>query len=61
LKVYANSLPQKIGNKQNQSVHTRAAFLKICRVVHEQKDKKCLRNTNMWNYLPSFDNSSICG
>jgi len=30
-------------------------------VVHEQKDKKCLRNrpTNIWNYLPSFGNSSI--
>jgi len=29
------------------------------KVVHEQKDKKCLRNTNILNYLASFDNSSI--
>jgi len=29
------------------------------KVVHEQKDKKCLRNTNILNYLPCFDNSSI--
>jgi len=29
------------------------------KVVHEQKDKKCLRNTNILNYLPNFDNSSI--
>jgi len=33
--------------------------MKIFRVVHEQKDKKCLRNINMRNYLPSFDNSSV--
>jgi len=29
------------------------------KVVHEQKDRKCLTNTNILNYLPSFDNSSI--
>jgi len=28
-------------------------------VAHKQKDKKCLRNTNILNYLPSFGNSSI--
>jgi len=27
--------------------------------LHEQKDKKCLRNTNILNYFPRFDNSSI--
>jgi len=37
--VYANSPPQKIGKKQNQSVHTHTAFLKIVRLVHERKDK----------------------
>jgi len=40
-------------------VYTYTAFLKNLRVVHEQKDKKCLGNTNMLNYLPRFDNSSI--
>jgi len=29
------------------------------KVEHEQKDKKCFRKTNIWNYLPSFGNSSI--
>jgi len=29
------------------------------KVAHEQKDKKWLRNTNIWNYLPCFGNSSI--
>jgi len=27
--------------------------------LHEQKDKKCLRITNILNFLPSFDNSSV--
>jgi len=57
--MYANSLPQKICKKQNQSVHTHTAFLKVFRVVHEQEDEKCLRNTNMLNCLPRFDNSSV--
>jgi len=29
------------------------------KIAHEQKDKKCLRNTNIFNYLPSFGNSSV--
>jgi len=29
------------------------------KVAHEQKDKKCLRNTNILNYFPSFGNYSI--
>jgi len=29
------------------------------KVAHEQKDKKCLRNTKILNYFPSFGNSSI--
>ena len=57
LRMYANSLPQQTSKKQNQSVHT--AFLKIFRVVHEQMDKKCLRNTNILNDFPRFDNFQI--
>jgi len=46
--LYANSFSD--GKKQNQSVHTHyTAFLIIFRVVHEKKDKKCLRNR-----LPTF-------
>ena len=29
------------------------------KVVHEQKDKKYFRNTNILNYFPSFDSSSV--
>ena len=29
------------------------------KVAHKQKDKKCLTNTNILNYIPSFGNSSI--
>jgi len=27
------------------------------KVVHEEKDKKCLRNTNILNYVQSFESS----
>jgi len=57
-RVYANSLPQKMA-KNKIIVYTHTAFLKNFKVVHEQKDKKCLINTNMLNYLRSFENSSI--
>jgi len=40
-------------------VYTHTAFQKIFRVVYEQKDKKCLTNTNMLNYLPHFDSSNL--
>jgi len=47
-RVYANSLPQKMARSKIK-VHTRTAFLKIVRVVHEKKDKKYLRDR-----LPTF-------
>jgi len=34
-------------------------YTNIRKVVHEHKDKKCLRNTNILNYLPRFDNFCI--
>jgi len=44
-------------NKMKAYTHT--PFLNTFRVVHEQKDKTCLRNTNILNDLRSFHNSSI--
>jgi len=46
--VYANSFHQKVARSQIK-VYTRTAFPKIFRVVHEKKDKKCLRDR-----LPTF-------
>jgi len=37
-------LKRYVGNKIK--AYTHSEFLKIFRVVHEQKDKKCHRNTN---------------
>jgi len=55
-RVYANSLSQKMArNKIKTCTHT--AFLKIFRVVHEQKDGNCLRNRHQ-HYKPS-PNSNI--
>ena len=34
--------------------YTRTPFLNTFRVVHEQRDKKCLRNTNILNDLPKL-------
>jgi len=34
------TIPQKIGKKQNESTHTHIPFLNTFRVVHEQKAKK---------------------
>jgi len=45
--------------QETKTVYTHTAFLKIFGVVHEKMDQKCLRNTNMLNDLPHFDNSSI--
>jgi len=39
--MHANSLPQMLGEKQNQSVHTHCISENF-RVVHEQKDKNAL-------------------
>jgi len=49
LRVYDvnNSLPQKIGKEQNQSIHTHY----ISEIRNTQtKGKKCLRNTSILNY-----------
>jgi len=53
--VHTNSIPQKIGKKRNESIHPHSISENL---VQEQKDKKCFRNTNILNDLPSFHNSS---
>jgi len=45
--------------QETKSKRTHTAFLKIFIVVHEQKNEKCPRSTNIFNYLTRFDNSSI--
>jgi len=57
-RVHSNSLPQKIGKKQNQIVYTHCIYENI-RSVHEQKDKNCSKNKNILNDRPRFYNSSI--
>jgi len=45
--------------QETKSKCARTLHFRKFSVVHEQKDKKCRRNTNMLNYLQRFDNSSI--
>jgi len=57
-RVHANSIPQKIGKKQNERTRT-LHFWKLSEWYTNKWIKKCLRNTNILNDLPSFHNSSI--
>jgi len=49
-------LKRYVGNKMKAYTHT--AFLKVFRVVHEQKDIKMPQKYQLLNELPSFNNSS---
>jgi len=47
-RVYANSLPQKIGKKQNQTVHTHTAFV-----------KHFFKNSMQFNVLALFSDTDL--
>jgi len=57
-RVYANSLPQAIGKKQDKSVPTQCISANF-QWYTKKRRKTCFRNTNILNYQPGFDNSSV--
>jgi len=57
-RVIVNSLPQKIGKKQNQSVHIHCISENF-QWYTKKRIKSALDISTFLNYLTSFDNTSI--